>query len=404
MHDHKIDPANCLPVANRGRPRSGCQSSSGHAGRRIYGCDFCTGDPPARRGTSTPRSSSPTMELQNGEPKAFHNSSVPRVPVEGSLPSYVFQTKDDAAKDGLAFLEKSAAMFFPDDNRIHEAARLLSSSRPIFLRVARAVEVSDLDYERLIQKQLFLLNHRALALPTGLGMLTVGSLRRIPAEPLPLPDNVQQLCLKPRWTLYCTIHKFLLLIYWHYSFRANCSAYWILRDPAFLNSGGWLQPVTTLHCLPWFSDFRSMLLCISCPQSSSNVKRDDNDTSDYSRMRKTSSSLRSGQRQYFLYFEYCWMLQSLSLQQVQCNGQRFPFPRVCSKLCENAMSCPCPLWQGGIFITSCTGKHACHTMHIFGLYRGISKVYARMIRTHKSVWNALTSWQRRERGTVGIRT
>jgi hypothetical protein len=40
------------------------------------------------------------------------------------------------------------------------------------------------------------------------------------------------------------------------------------------------------------------------------------------------------------------------------------------------MSCPCPLWQGGIFITSCTDEHACHTMHIFGLCRGNSKVYA----------------------------
>ena len=100
----------------------------------------------------------------------------------------------DKDNDGLVPLEKSSAMLFPDDNRIHEAARLLRSSRPVFLRVARAPEVGDHDYERLKQKQLLLLSRRTLALPVGRGMLSIGGLRLVPAELLPLPE----LCLKGR--------------------------------------------------------------------------------------------------------------------------------------------------------------------------------------------------------------
>jgi hypothetical protein len=60
--------------------------------------------------------------------------------------------------------------------------------------------------------------------------------------------NVQQLCLKPRWTLYTSqvlASDILALL-------ISCQLLGlldILRDPAFLNSGGWLQPVTTLSTL-----------------------------------------------------------------------------------------------------------------------------------------------------------
>lgn len=101
---------------------------------------------------------------------------------------------DENDSDGLVSIELRAAMLFRDDNRIHEAARLVRSSRPILLRLARAVEVSDHDFERLKQEKLLLLAFRALALPIGRGMLTIGSLQPIPAEPLPIPD----LCLKGR--------------------------------------------------------------------------------------------------------------------------------------------------------------------------------------------------------------
>jgi Anaphase-promoting complex subunit 1 len=104
------------------------------------------------------------------------------------------RSESDQDDDGLIPMEVHSAMLFPQDNRVREAARLLRSSRPIFLRVNRPVEASDHDYERLKQKRLAVLGTRALSLSVGRGMLTIGSLRPIEAERLPIPE----LCLKGR--------------------------------------------------------------------------------------------------------------------------------------------------------------------------------------------------------------
>ena len=47
---------------------------------------------------------------------------------------------------------------------------------PIYLKVPRAIELSDHDYERKKQEKLLLLSRRVLALPVGRGMLTIGNL------------------------------------------------------------------------------------------------------------------------------------------------------------------------------------------------------------------------------------
>jgi hypothetical protein len=100
----------------------------------------------------------------------------------------------DRDKDGLIQVEYRSAMLFPEDNRVHEACRLLSSSRPVFLRVKRVIGVTDHEYEKMKQSKLILLCRRALALSIGRGMLTYGSLCPNVAEPLPIPE----LCLKGR--------------------------------------------------------------------------------------------------------------------------------------------------------------------------------------------------------------
>jgi hypothetical protein len=100
-------------------------------------------------------------------------------------PSRVFDDKD---KDGIVPLEQSSSMLFPNDNRVKEVGRMLRSSRPVYLNVHRSVEVSDHDYERSKQERLLLLCRRVLALPVGRGMLTLGNLEPVPAEPLPVPE------------------------------------------------------------------------------------------------------------------------------------------------------------------------------------------------------------------------
>jgi len=93
----------------------------------------------------------------------------------------------DADVDGLRTLELSSCMFFPRDNRVREAARLLRSSRPVMLLIKRPVEMSDHDFERLKQDRLLLLCRRSVALPFGRGMLTLGTIQPVMAEPIAIP-------------------------------------------------------------------------------------------------------------------------------------------------------------------------------------------------------------------------
>ena len=81
-------------------------------------------------------------------------------------------------------------MIFPEDNRIREAARLLRSSRALFLRVTRPLELSDHDYERAKQNKLMMLCKRSIALPLGRGMITLGSHKIQSAEQLFIPNIV----------------------------------------------------------------------------------------------------------------------------------------------------------------------------------------------------------------------
>lgn len=100
----------------------------------------------------------------------------------------VVSTSEDSNRDGVKELEITSSMLFPEDNRIREVCRMLRSSRPIYLKVARAIEVSDHDYERKKQEKLLLLSRRVLALPIGRGMLTVGNSTPVQAEPLVVPE------------------------------------------------------------------------------------------------------------------------------------------------------------------------------------------------------------------------
>jgi anaphase-promoting complex subunit 1 len=121
-------------------------------------------------------------------------SPAPSTPSSSPPSSHSVDESGDKYKDGITELESTSSMLFPDDNRIREVGRLLRSSKSIYLRVTRAIEVSDHDYERQKQEKLLLLSRRVLALPVGRGMLTIGNLKPVPAEPLPLPD----ICLSGR--------------------------------------------------------------------------------------------------------------------------------------------------------------------------------------------------------------
>ena len=113
------------------------------------------------------------------------SSSSNKVESDGGSPEVA-----DPDNDGLVGLEHFSSMIFPDDNRVREAVRLLRSSRPLFLRVVRPVELSDHEYERSKQDKLLLLCRRSIALPLGRGMLTLGTHHAPTAEQLLIPSIV----------------------------------------------------------------------------------------------------------------------------------------------------------------------------------------------------------------------
>ena len=110
--------------------------------------------------------------------------------VHDNIKSVAKTNAEDPDKDGLVALEDYSSMIFPEDNRIHEAAKLLRSSRTLFLRVPRPVELSDHDFERTKQEKLLLLCRRSIALPLGRGMITLGSHNIQSSEQLFIPNIV----------------------------------------------------------------------------------------------------------------------------------------------------------------------------------------------------------------------
>ena len=96
--------------------------------------------------------------------------------------------------DGLAWVDEVSSLRFGRDRRVREACRLLRGSRPVRFHVERSPESSDHDHQQRQQARLLQLAMRTLAGPLGRGMLTLGTLAPLLAEPLPIPP----LCLAGR--------------------------------------------------------------------------------------------------------------------------------------------------------------------------------------------------------------
>merc|ERR1719333_1872801 len=79
---------------------------------------------------------------------------------------------------------------FDRDRRMKEVAHLLSSAKPVTLRLARRPEQSDHDFEHFKQQRLALLANRQAALAVGRGALVLGAVRPLPTEVLSTPPLV----------------------------------------------------------------------------------------------------------------------------------------------------------------------------------------------------------------------
>ncbi len=89
--------------------------------------------------------------------------------------------------DGLLSLQKGGKLVFSDDQRLSEACRLLSSTRVPSIRAAGPVDASDVNKCTRQQAQLVLLCARIWATAVGRGMMTLGLVTPLLAEPIPIP-------------------------------------------------------------------------------------------------------------------------------------------------------------------------------------------------------------------------
>lgn len=109
-----------------------------------------------------------------------------------SVPSTVSTADTSPADDGMEHIfTKLLQLRFPEDLRINEIRRLLSSSKPVAIDIVQALGVSDHDFIEEQEKQLFAMCTRTMALPMGRGMFTLRTCTPTATEILTIP----KLCL-----------------------------------------------------------------------------------------------------------------------------------------------------------------------------------------------------------------
>lgn len=99
---------------------------------------------------------------------------------------------DAALDDGMDNIDtKLLSLRFPDDMRVAEVRRLLSSSEPVIIDITQSPGTSDHEFIEEQEKQLFTLCTRTMTLPLGRGMFTLRTSIPTPTESMPIP----KLCL-----------------------------------------------------------------------------------------------------------------------------------------------------------------------------------------------------------------
>uniref|UniRef100_A0A673WA52 Anaphase promoting complex subunit 1 n=1 Tax=Salmo trutta TaxID=8032 RepID=A0A673WA52_SALTR len=97
-------------------------------------------------------------------------------------------TEAEEEEDGMTDLNQDViGLIWSQDLRVHEARRLLQSSRPVRVSVVHLPEVSDHEYIEEKENKLLQLCQRTMALPVGRGLFTLFSYHPVPTEPLPVP-------------------------------------------------------------------------------------------------------------------------------------------------------------------------------------------------------------------------
>ncbi|XP_036221809.2 anaphase-promoting complex subunit 1 isoform X2 [Bactrocera oleae] len=127
-----------------------------------------------------------------------------------------------ALDDGMDNIDtKLLNLRFPDDMRIAEVRRLLTSSEPVLIDIVQKAGMTDHRFIEEQERQLFALCKRTMALPLGRGMFTLRTSIPTPTELMPIPKlclsgkepikgatiEMQQIELPPNMSLWPSFHN-----------------------------------------------------------------------------------------------------------------------------------------------------------------------------------------------------
>lgn len=119
----------------------------------------------------------------------------PKIP---ATPDVIPKSDIVQAEDGMEQMDtKLLLLRFPDDLRINEVRRLLTSSKPVPIDIVQSLGVSDHDFIEEQEKQLYAICTRTMALPMGRGMFTLRTCTPASTESL----NIPKLCLTGKESL-----------------------------------------------------------------------------------------------------------------------------------------------------------------------------------------------------------
>lgn len=98
---------------------------------------------------------------------------------------------NDKHESELAYLDLPVLrLLFPNDQRLHDAFRLMIITRPLPLDIDQNHRENDIEFIERREKLLYALNIRMLAMALGRGMITLRSYLPVVAEKFPIPDMV----------------------------------------------------------------------------------------------------------------------------------------------------------------------------------------------------------------------
>ncbi|KAH7642915.1 anaphase-promoting complex subunit 1-like protein [Dermatophagoides farinae] len=142
--------------------------------------------------------------LEQQQPYCFARSSASSNAMAKQMTTNeILTTQTINMNEELEYFDLSVLrLLFPNDQRLHEAYRMLLSSKPMVIDIKQEPGVPDNEFVEEQEKHLLALSFRTMALPLGRGMVTLRSYSPTVIERFPIPPLVLHGKVPPRHLIH----------------------------------------------------------------------------------------------------------------------------------------------------------------------------------------------------------